>query len=75
MGSLHLISHDMNTVKVLIDICEWALSYVKDGPNVEHAELEIVSVEQVRHIAQKQTIFLDLRWEARAGSDLSQFCD
>ena len=65
----------MNTVKVLIDICEWALSQVKDGLNVEHAELEIVSVEQVRHIAQKQTILLDLRWEARAGSDLSQFCD
>ena len=65
----------MHTVKVLIDISEWALGQIENGLNVEHAQLEVVSVEQVCHVAQKQTILLDFRGEAGAGSDLSQLCN
>ena len=38
---------------MLVDICEWPFGEIEDGLDVEHVKLEVVSIEDVCHVAKE----------------------
>jgi len=47
-----LVDLDVHAVKVLVDLGEGPLRQVENSLDVEHLELEVVTVQDVSHVAQ-----------------------
>ena len=44
---------------MLIDVCEWPLSQIENRLDAKHPQLEVVTVEDICHVAHEKTVFLD----------------